>query len=129
MSTNMAGISPAELGRLGENVASVYIERCLGWSVADRNVRTRYGEIDIVARDGGTFRFIEVKARRTHHRGTPVEAVSQMKMLRFMQQAQYYIYQRNHPVDFTALSMDVIGLTFRTNRLISLEHVRLPGCD
>ncbi len=63
------------LGRTGENLAVAEIER-LGYAVLDRRYRTRHGEIDIVAEDGDTVVFIEVKARLTAGRGTAAEAVT-----------------------------------------------------
>ena len=51
------------LGRLGEDVAAAHLER-LGFRVLARNVRTRRGEIDVIAFDGHTLVFAEVKARR-----------------------------------------------------------------
>jgi putative endonuclease len=51
------------LGRLGEDVAVAHMQR-LGFSVLARNVRTRRGEIDLIAYDGATLVFAEVKTRR-----------------------------------------------------------------
>ncbi len=51
------------LGRLGEDLAAAHLER-LGYTVLARNHRTRHGELDIVATDGGTLVFVEVKTRR-----------------------------------------------------------------
>jgi hypothetical protein len=51
------------LGRRGEGLAAVHLER-LGYAILARNVRTRYGEIDLIAFDGRTLAMIEVKTRR-----------------------------------------------------------------
>jgi len=51
------------LGRLGERLAQVHLQQ-LGFSVVARNVRTRHGEIDLIAFDGATLVFAEVKSRR-----------------------------------------------------------------
>jgi len=53
-----------ELGRLGEDLAEGHFRR-LGFSILGRNVRTRAGEIDLIAFDGRTLVFTEVKTRRT----------------------------------------------------------------
>ena len=66
------------LGKSGENYACWELER-RGYEILDRRYRTRVGEIDIVARDGETLAFIEVKARRSGRFGPPVEAVGPQK--------------------------------------------------
>ena len=68
-----------ELGRIGENVAVRHIIS-RGIKPLARNYRvSRMGEIDIIAQDGDTLCFIEVKARRGDRYGTPAEAVSPIK--------------------------------------------------
>jgi putative endonuclease len=51
------------LGRLGERLAAAHLQQ-LGYTVIARNLRTRHGEIDLIAFDGATLVFAEVKARR-----------------------------------------------------------------
>jgi putative endonuclease len=53
-----------ELGQLGEELAAAHLER-LGFAVLARNVRTRHGEIDVIAFDGRTLVFAEVKSARS----------------------------------------------------------------
>jgi putative endonuclease len=71
----------SELGRRGEDLAAKFLER-RGWRVVARNVRSREGEIDIVAAREGVVAFVEVKTRRTTAYGTPGEAVTFRKRLR-----------------------------------------------
>lgn len=71
----------SELGRRGEDLAADFLVR-RGWRVVARNVRTREGEIDIVAARDGVVAFVEVKTRRTLSYGTPAEAVGHRKRLR-----------------------------------------------
>src|SRR5207244_10318401 len=76
------------LGRLGESLAAAHLER-RGFSVIERNARTRYGEIDLIAFDGRTLVFAEVKTRRA--RGRQVRLGSHeppLGALRPRQQAQ-----------------------------------------
>lgn len=61
------------LGRLGERIATAHL-RQLGFSVVARNVRTRHGEIDLIAFDGATLVFAEVKARRVGARQRSIRA-------------------------------------------------------
>jgi putative endonuclease len=66
------------LGRDGEDLACDELRR-LGYAILARRYRTRVGELDIVARDGETLVFVEVKARRSDEFGTPGEAVTWRK--------------------------------------------------
>jgi len=86
----MADDGRAELGRLGEDLACRELER-RGYAIVQRRFRTRAGEMDIVARDGATLVFLEVKARRGERCGPPVEAVTWRKRLRLVRIAQHYL--------------------------------------
>ena len=63
------------LGKSGEDLAVDELER-RGYAIFARRYRTKHGEIDIVARDGETTVFVEVKARTTAEFGTAAEAVT-----------------------------------------------------
>lgn len=71
----------SELGRRGEDLAVRFL--CSrGWRIVGRNVRSREGEIDVVASRDGVIAFVEVKTRRTETFGTPAEAVTARKRAR-----------------------------------------------
>lgn len=78
------------LGREGEELAAEHVKG-LGWRVLARNWRCRYGELDLVAEDGRTLVFIEVKARSTRRRGAPEEAVDAAKQARLSRIAAAYL--------------------------------------
>ena len=61
-------------GKLGEDMAVGLLWQ-LGYAIIARRYRTRFGEIDIIARDGQTMVFVEVKARRTSRCGTAAEVL------------------------------------------------------
>jgi putative endonuclease len=67
------------LGDVAEDIAVSYL-RSQGYRILERNVRTPEGEIDIVALDGDTVAFIEVKMRSTHRYGSAVSAVDALSM-------------------------------------------------
>ena len=79
-----------QLGKLGENLAVEELES-RGYAILERRYRTRHGEIDIVARDGDTLVFVEVKARVTSEFGTAAEAVTRQKQLRLARMAREYL--------------------------------------
>ena len=67
-------MSRQALGKWGEATAADFLEK-QGYSIVERNCRTPYGEIDLVAYDGAVFVFVEVKTRATDAFGFPEEAV------------------------------------------------------
>src|SRR5262249_56551615 len=76
-------VSPAvdgrgELGRRGEDLAAELL-RARGYTIVERNFRCRAGEIDLVAFDGPTVVFVEVRSRRGERVGTPLESVDPRK--------------------------------------------------
>ena len=113
-----------DLGRVGEQLATEHLDR-LGYRILERNFRTRWGELDIVAFDGRTLAFCEVKSRRAGGRtGSPLEAVSPAKQAQVRRMAARWLVERRARPYTDALRFDAIGLTFdAANRLISLEHV------
>lgn len=78
------------LGPDGEARVAAFAQS-LGWRVLERNWSCRYGEMDLVAEDGRTLVFIEVKARSSRRRGTPEEAVDAAKQARLSRIAGEYL--------------------------------------
>ena len=85
--------SRQQLARDGEQAAADAVVRA-GMTVLDRRFRTRFGEIDIVARQGEMIVFIEVKARRGLGYGRPAEAVNALKRRRIERVALAYLARR-----------------------------------
>jgi putative endonuclease len=99
------------LGRFGEDLAARHLVDA-GAEILDRNWRCRDGELDIVALDGGTVVFCEVKTRTGVRRGTPAEAVDERKVARIRRLAARWLAEhplRSGPVrfDLVAVSRDV----------------------
>jgi putative endonuclease len=85
-----------QLGRLGEDLACEELQR-RGYSILTRGHRSRFGEIDIVARHGGTLVFIEVKTRDSAVCGDPAEAVTPDKQRRVVAMAEDYLTRHGGP--------------------------------
>jgi putative endonuclease len=113
-----------DLGNIGEQLAAEHLER-LGHRILERNYRTRWGELDIVAFDGRTLAFCEVKSRRAGGRaGSPLEAVNAAKQAQVRRMAGRWLVERRERPYAEVLRFDAIGVTFdASGRLISLEHV------
>jgi putative endonuclease len=79
-----------------------------GYELVERNYRTRYGEIDLILRDGECLVFVEVKLRRGTAFGDPAEAVTPRKQQTIRSIAKQYLAERE-PV-FDEARFDVIGI-------------------
>jgi putative endonuclease len=81
------------LGRRGEEFAARHLES-LGYRIVERSYRRPSGEIDLVALDGRTVVFVEVKTRSSAGRGGPEAAVDRKKQVRLTRAAMAYLKRR-----------------------------------
>ena len=108
------------LGSLGESLARTALEQ-QGYAIVATRYRTRAGEIDIIARDGGCLVFVEVKARRHTDRGTPAEAVTPRKQRRIIAMARDFLAR--YQSDATSCRFDVVAIVL-TDGEPSIETIR-----
>ncbi len=95
-------------GRGGEQAAAAYLSQN-GYKILDRNYRCAIGELDIIAREKKEIVFVEVKARKSHARGYPEQAVGFRKQKKMSQLALWYLQEKNlldRPARF-----DVVAVT------------------
>jgi putative endonuclease len=117
------------LGDRGERFAVRHLKRA-GMKIVARNYRNRFGEIDIIARDGQSLVFVEVKTRKSNAAGTPLEAVDETKQAKIIQVAEAYLKQR--PLADRSVRFDVIGIVWNQDEPASqpeLTHVRHAFTD
>jgi putative endonuclease len=88
----------AELGADGEEAACRLL-RGEGYRILERNYRTRWGEIDAVALEGGELVFVEVRARSTDEFGSGAESVGPGKRRQMVRMARLYLQDRRVDVD------------------------------
>jgi putative endonuclease len=119
------------LGLRGEQLAAEHLRR-LGYDVLARNVRTRHGEIDIIARDGSVLVFVEVKTRRQRSRAGSVEPLSgvhPLQRLRLRRLAGAWLAsgaarQEACASHATEIRFDAVGVTVdRRMALMRLDHI------
>jgi putative endonuclease len=98
-----------------------------GWEIVERNARTRYGELDIVARDRRTLVFVEVKAARA---GTsfgperPILSIDFRKQRRVRRLATAWMAERRGAVSYEEIRFDAVGVTLdRGGRAIEVDYV------
>jgi putative endonuclease len=114
------------LGRSAEQLVAGRLERS-GWRVVGRNVRLRSGELDIVALDGSTLVFVEVKAGRVGAaRGPerPAHAVGPRKQVKLRRLAREWIAGRRGPSGVLGYRFDVVGVSFGPDGLADVDHIR-----
>lgn len=99
-------------GDVAEEVGVRWLER-RGYRIVARNYGPRWAEADVVARDGDTLCFIEIKARRNHDLGSPLEAVTRRKQGQIARAAAHYLVETGWqgPCRF-----DVLGMTAEDGR-------------
>ena len=78
-----------QTGRLGEKLASEYLKR-KGYKILEQNYRTRYAEIDLVARQKDVLVFVEVRTKIGEQFGTPEETLNRWKLERVKRNAFAY---------------------------------------
>jgi putative endonuclease len=108
------------LGSEGEDLAVRFLQK-KGYRIVARNYKTTVGEIDIIARDGDTIVFIEVKTRTDISFGYPFEAVNKRKRQKLKNLALLYLKRqgKESPVRF-----DVLSIFCMDNGKKDIEHIK-----
>ena len=110
----------SKLGTQGERIAAAHLES-LGLVVEGRNYRTRFGEIDLVARDGEATVFVEVRTKRSAAYGTPEESVTPRKQARLVKAAQEYLQE--HGLAGSSWRVDLVAITLQPDGPAQISHI------
>ncbi|MFM7030765.1 MAG: YraN family protein [Micrococcales bacterium] len=113
-------ISRQWLGRYGEDRACEYLVG-QGYQILDRNWRLVDGELDIVCSKDKTLVFVEVKTRTSLAAGSPLEAITRVKLAKLRRLAAGWCSQRQ--VSNTQVRFDAIGVLVNGGR-VTIEHLR-----
>ena len=101
--------------------------RAAGWRIVGRNVRLPSGELDIVALDGSTLVFVEVKAGRagaTARPGAPGACGRAPQAAQARRLAREWIAERRGPSGVAGYRFDVVGVSFGLDGLADVDHIR-----
>lgn len=110
-----------KIGELGEEKA-VELLKNKSFKILDRNVETKYGEIDIVARDNETIVFVEVRSRSGLHFGLPEKTIKKRKKRKLIENAKRYINYKNIKNPYR---IDVVGVVFNKSKKVNrIKHYR-----
>jgi putative endonuclease len=103
------GASTSDKGGAAERVAADYLGRH-GYRIIETNYRISVGEIDIVAEEGQTLCFVEVRSRRSDRYGHPIETINRAKQRRLARAAAHYLRRRRQ--EHRQVRFDVVGIVF-----------------
>lgn len=97
-----------KIGSRAEGQAAAFLTE-QGYELLEQNFFCRQGEIDLIAREGTTLVFVEVKYRLNEANGNPAEAVDRRKQQHLAKAARYYLFSHGYPED-TICRFDVVGI-------------------
>jgi len=78
------------LGKTGESIARAYLEK-KGYDIIEQNYRTKYAEIDLIAKKNNILVFVEVRTKTNEQYGTPEETINQKKLRKLYSNANAYV--------------------------------------
>jgi putative endonuclease len=108
------------VGDIGEELAVKFLEE-KGYIILDRNYRSRFGEIDIIAKYKDYYIFIEVKTRRFISYGRPAEAINSVKINRIMKTVNFYLsHKKIHDCN---MRIDAIEIFIKNSKDIQINHI------
>ena len=111
----------SRLGAQGERIAAAHLES-LGLVIEERNYRTRFGEIDLVAQDGTETVFVEVRTKRSTAYGTPEESITLRKQARLVRTAEQYLAE--HGRAGSSWRVDLVAITLQPDGPAHISHVQ-----
>ena len=100
------------LGHLGESIAAAFLEK-KGYTILERNWRTPYGEIDLIAMENDVIAFVEVKTRASSSLGPPEISITPRKVEHMRNAAEYFIQQ--HPELINDWRIDAVTIQMQAN--------------
>jgi len=111
----------SRLGRSAEIAAAAELGRC-GYRIITSNYRCRYGEIDLIAREGDCLVFVEVRCKRTDSFGSPAESITISKQRKLITTAQYYL--KECASEDISCRFDVVEVVLSEGKLVVREIIR-----
>ena len=121
LSGKLPASDPKAFGRKGEELAARHLTG-LGYKVLEKNYKTRAGELDIIAQDGPTIVFVEVKSRRDRNVGPPEMKVDYHKRRQIIKAALLYLQRKrkgNSPCRF-----DVVGISALPDEAVEITVIK-----
>ena len=118
-----SALSSRRIGAIGEELARHHLE-AKGYRVVATNYRCRWGEIDLVARDGQEWVFVEVRTRRSGAYGGPEESLTTAKARRLMLAAQDFLSRHGEADADPGWRIDLVAIRLGPGRrVLSIRHL------
>ncbi len=111
-----------KLGSHGEDLAVEFLKR-RGYRILHRNFKLKFGEIDIVAQEGDTVCFIEVRTKTTDCVGTPFESITLFKQRKLSKLALAYLKNQYKSVEVRA-RFDVVAVVSEVGKEETVEIIQ-----
>lgn len=100
-------------GEKGEDIACIFLKK-KGYKVKEKNFRSKYGELDIIADDAGTLCFVEVKSRSRTDHGRPEEFVDSRKQQKLIKTALTYISKNR--IEGRDMRFDIVSVDLNSSK-------------
>ncbi len=107
-------------GDWGEGVARGFLEG-KGYQILGQNIRSPFGEIDLVCVEAKKLVIVEVKTRRSTYFGYPEESVNRHKQHKLQQLAEWY--WRAHP-QYSTVRIDVVAILVKPQGVVEIQHIK-----
>lgn len=115
-------MSRKKLGAFGESVAATHLE-ARGYMIVERNWRCEVGEVDIIAKKGEHWAFVEVKTRKNQPEGAPEQAITKKKGERLGAISAEYLTQHDLDDDLS-MSIDLVAVELDAKGVVTrIEHI------
>lgn len=110
------------IGQYGEEIACEYL-KIHDYKILERNYRTRFGEIDIIAKCNDILVFIEVKTKSGIDFGTPAEMVNKKKKLKLERLAKAYLQEQELSSEEKKFRIDVVSVILEEGEKLEIQHI------
>lgn len=121
--TDRPGESPQDIGWVGERLARGHLE-AKGYRIVASNYHCRWGEVDLVARDGAVWAFVEVRTRRSDAYGNPEESITPGKARRLTLTARHFLASNKISSLDPEWRIDLVAIRLGPGRrVLSVRHL------
>ena len=108
-------------GQFGEEIAKKYLKK-KGYKILEQNVKNKFGEIDIVAKDKKELVFVEVRTKTGDIYGSPEDSLTKNKLFRLRQNAIGYVAKNNWKRDYRIDAVCIVLAHNEENKPEKIEH-------
>ena len=121
--SNSGPLTPQQVGNIGERLARTHLE-AKDYRIVATNYRCRWGEVDLIARDGLIWVFVEVRTRRSDTYGPPEESLTSEKAQRLALTAQHFLSEHTDTSVEPDWRIDLVAVRLGPGRrVLDIRHL------